>query len=82
LNLSLAMENGQKYRMQRSTRSSGDSDQAAAAGKYRAGRGDDGDNIETQVADEIVEQALDAVVLLARDPRYAELVRRRPEGLK
>ena len=62
----------------------GDSGQAAAVPAMNTENAavDDGDNIETQVADEIVEQALDAVVLLARDPRYAELVRRRLEGLK
>jgi hypothetical protein len=43
--------------------------------------GDD-DNVETRVADEIVEQALDAVLLLARDPRYAEAIRRRLKVLK
>jgi hypothetical protein len=64
--------------------SAGDSEQAAAVPVMNTENAavNDGDNIETQVADEIVEQALDAVVLLARDPRYAELVRRRLEGLK
>jgi hypothetical protein len=42
---------------------------------------DDGDKVETEVGDEILEQALDAVVLLARDPRYAELIRRRMSGV-
>jgi hypothetical protein len=42
----------------------------------------DADNVEGEVADTIVEQALDAVVLLARDPRYADLVRRRLKDLK
>jgi hypothetical protein len=43
--------------------------------------GCDSENIETQVADEIVDQALDAVVLLARDSRYAEAIRRQLSGV-
>jgi hypothetical protein len=74
------MENGQKYPMQRSTRSSRLTVPVIAIRRRlpvnaEQGAVNDGDKIETQVADEIVEQALDAVVLLARDPRYAELVR-------
>ena len=80
MTLSLAMENGQKYPMQRSTRSSRLTVPVIAIRRRlpvnaEQGAVNDGDKIETQVADEIVEQALDAVVLLARDPRYAELVR-------
>jgi hypothetical protein len=43
---------------------------------------DDDDNLETRVADDVVEQALDAVLLLASDPRYAEAIRRRLKALK
>ena len=48
----------------------GDRDQAAAVPVMNTEQGVvyDGDNIETQVADEIVKQTLNAVVLLDRDP--------------
>jgi hypothetical protein len=59
----------------------GESESDAAAPAVSAA-GADGDNVETQVADEIVEQALDAVRLLARDPRYTEAIHRRLKALK
>jgi hypothetical protein len=59
----------------------GESEPESTAPAVSAARAD-GDNVETQVADEIVEQALDAVLLLARDPRYTEAIRRRLKALK